>query len=299
MDKKRSWACTLAVQVFLCIATYISLNLGEPHNFIYHSGDGSTSIRPVDAYFLSVRGGYRSIKRQTHLLKLMENVAKAYKAKFVVNISELGEEDPLTRNASGLFSSMNISWYTTRASKGSKVDCFLKQINVTHGKMLTVSGLDTKSLQDLMLAGSTSSFGNNESNWLTQTLEAATESWLMVVGYDPVVVCEEKEEQTEAQQLYEPLHHIFLKYGVNVYLSTQGCVNHTFQGGVAYIGIADPNKSKPYEASLNGSSAFQGEMDDGFLLHRVGSLEIATYFVTSRGEVVYKNLIQQGGKEIM
>lgn len=92
----------------------------------------------------------------------------------------------------------------------------------------------------------------------------------------------------------------------NVYLSKQGCTNHTPQGGVAYIGIPDPIESEPYLASLNGRSGFQKwvsfpeypmliyicpthatwtnvltflfgflrEIVNGFLLHRVSSLEI-------------------------
>lgn len=36
----------------------------------------------------------------------------------------------------------------------------------------------------------------------------------MVVGFHPLVVCEEKKEELEAKQFYEPLRHIFLRFGV-------------------------------------------------------------------------------------
>lgn len=36
----------------------------------------------------------------------------------------------------------------------------------------------------------------------------------MVVGFNPLVVCEEKKEELEAKQFYEPLHRIFLRFGV-------------------------------------------------------------------------------------
>ncbi|XP_021668458.1 uncharacterized protein LOC110656151 isoform X2 [Hevea brasiliensis] len=286
MEKKRSWTCTLIVQVSLCIAFYLSLNLGQHQNSIYHTRDGTANTRPLDVYFLSVGGGFRPLNQQIHLLKLMENVAKAYKAKFVVNISELGEDDPLTQNASRLFSSMNIPWYTTRASKGWKVGCFMEQINLTHGKMLTIAGVDTESLQDSMLEGSMNSFGNNQLNWLTQTLEANPNSWLIVVGYHPMVVCEDNEEQTEEKKVYEPLHRIFMTYGVNAYLSRQGCINHDFEDDVDYIGITNPIKSEFYMDSLNGSSVFQKEMNNGFLLHRVSSLEILFQFNSCKFKLI-------------
>jgi hypothetical protein len=36
----------------------------------------------------------------------------------------------------------------------------------------------------------------------------------MVVGFHPLVVCEEKKEELEAKQFYEPLHRIFQRFGV-------------------------------------------------------------------------------------
>lgn len=103
----------------------------------------------------------------------------------------------------------------------------------------------------------------------------------------------------EANRVYDPLHHIFLKSGVNAYLSGQGCTNYPHQGSVVYIGNPGPNDRELYSASVNGKKVFTQEMINGFLLHRVSSLEIATYFVTLAGEVVYKTQLQQRGKEFM
>lgn len=61
------------------------------------SQSSSGSSRPLDLYFISVRGGFRPLNQQTHLLKQMEKAAKTYKARFVINISELGEDDQLTQ----------------------------------------------------------------------------------------------------------------------------------------------------------------------------------------------------------
>lgn len=50
----------------------------------------SEKLFPYDFFFHSLTGFL--------VLMKMENVAKAYNAKFVVNISEMGEDDPLTQN---------------------------------------------------------------------------------------------------------------------------------------------------------------------------------------------------------
>ncbi|KAJ6759158.1 CALCINEURIN-LIKE METALLO-PHOSPHOESTERASE SUPERFAMILY PROTEIN [Salix koriyanagi] len=80
MEKKgRSWACTFVLQVSLSIAFYLALNLGQPQKSIYLDRNGaSSSTRPLDVYFLSVRGGYRPLKQQNLLLKKMEKVANFF-----------------------------------------------------------------------------------------------------------------------------------------------------------------------------------------------------------------------------
>ncbi|KAJ6863791.1 hypothetical protein NC652_040361 [Populus alba x Populus x berolinensis] len=147
-----------------------------------------------------------------------------------------------------------------------------------------------------MLMGSTSDFKNRQLNWLAQSLEATTDNWIIVSGFHPVVICDK--EQLEAKQINGPLHNIFMKHGVDVYMSSQGCTSRIVQDGVAHIGIADPTGSEPL-VNLNGRLAIQKEMiNDGFLLHRVSSLEITTYFVSSAGEIVNEAVITQHGKEV-
>lgn len=115
-----------------------------------------------------------------------------------------------------------------------------------------------------------------------------------------MVICDK--ERVEAKQIYGALHNIFMKYGVNAYISRQGCNGHTVQDGVAYIGIADSIESEPLNSS-NGRLAFRNfhrdTVNDWFLLHRVGSLEITTYFVSSAGKIVNKAVIEQRGKVAM
>lgn len=94
---KPSWVRTVITQLSLCLAVLLAFNLGRPwEKPMSHSSSGSS--RPLDLYFISVRGGFRPLNQQTHLLKQMEKAAKTYEARFVINISELGEDDPLTQN---------------------------------------------------------------------------------------------------------------------------------------------------------------------------------------------------------
>ncbi|XP_061375624.1 uncharacterized protein LOC133317760 [Gastrolobium bilobum] len=56
---------------------------------------------------------------------------------------------------------------------------------------------------------------------------------------------------------------------------------------------------KPYSVFLNGNSVFSRELANGFLLHRVSSVQIVTYYINLVGEVAYKTVLQQKGREAM
>ncbi|XP_031266338.1 uncharacterized protein LOC116124745 [Pistacia vera] len=280
MERKPIWLCTLATQLCLFSALYIALNMGHPQTSIYRERD--------QFYFISVSGGFRPLQLQTLLLKKMDLVAKSYKVRFVINTSELGEDDPLKQNATQLFPSLRVPWYTTRVSEEKEVGCFREQIKLPHGETLEIVGVDTGSLQETMLSRFSNGTGDNQLSSLTRTLEATNGHWCIVVGFHPLVICEENKEEIKAKKIYEPLHRIFMKLGVNAYLSKHGCAEFARQDSVAYIENPDLIES------VNGRG-----MVDGFLLHRVSSLEIVTYFVTSAGEVVYRTVIQQRGREAM
>ncbi|XP_038700499.1 uncharacterized protein LOC119997498 isoform X3 [Tripterygium wilfordii] len=272
--------------------------------------------------YFSHSGGFRSLEQQTHLLKQMESVAKAYDAKLVVNISELGENNPLLLNATSHSHLQKIPWYTTRVSKGQQVGCFADEIKLPHGRSLNLIGVDTGSLQrngkifavvvsifsldgpfffptlkDLIHGESSIDIGNKQLNWLTRRLETTNSNWCMVVGFHPLFSCEDK-FQMKSELHNGPLHQVFIKHGVNAYVSGQGCTSYAIQDGVAYIGNPVLRGKDPHLA-LNGRSDDGREMANGFLLHRVSSLEIETYTVSSAGEIVHKSVVQQRGKEIM
>ncbi|XP_059635478.1 uncharacterized protein LOC132277657 isoform X2 [Cornus florida] len=284
--KKQSWVWTCLTQLSLCFALYLALKMGQPHNH-------NTSLsRPIDFYFITVTGGSRPLQQQTHLLKQMKKVVKTYNARFVVNISELGEDDPLMQNATLYFQSPKVPWYTTRALKGQGADYFLKQIKIPYGKTLDVIVVNTGLLQDL-----SNGTGNNQLHWLTSKLEASNSNWQIVVGFHPLIACDENTEQMEAKQNLKPLHDILVKYGANAYLSGQSCDHYIRKGFTMHINSSAMEKG-PYFTSINRSLVLNKTFN-GFLLHRVSSLEIVTYFVTLNGEVVHKILLQPRGREVM
>ncbi|KAL6499663.1 hypothetical protein OROGR_027573 [Orobanche gracilis] len=298
--EKTSWECTVITQLCLCFAFYIAINLGQPQNLVKTNG---SSHQPFDLYFISVRGGFRPHIQQFHLLKQMEKVARTYKASFVVSSSELGENDPLMQNrflqisnckccrgcliSYSTFSIIENSLvynplsnlyntYTIAASKseGQEVVCFEKKIKISNGKTLDVIGVDTQLLQDSVLRGSLSGNRNNQLHWLIRTLEANSSNWRIVVGYQPLIICGENKEQMKKKQVFEYFHRIFQKFAVNVYLSGQDCTNHGDDGSVAYIGNPGLVEKEHYSIFLNGNSHYSRELANGFLLHRVSSMQI-------------------------
>lgn len=82
------------------------------------SRSNSGSNRPLDLCFISVTGGCRPLNQQTHLLKQIEKVVKTYKEWFMIDSSELGEDDPLTQNDAWRFSTLKVPWYSTMVSRG-------------------------------------------------------------------------------------------------------------------------------------------------------------------------------------
>ncbi|KAH9654471.1 calcineurin-like metallo-phosphoesterase superfamily protein [Citrus sinensis] len=305
MAKRPSWVCTLITQLSLCLALYVALNLGQPQKSIYQRTNGISSNRKgLDFYFISVTGGFRPLEQQTLLLKQMEDVAKAYDARFVINSSELGEDDPLKQN---LATNLHVSFagylvvpvskssmvyymlfvissltgahlYTTKASKEKEVGCFQEQIRLPHGEALDIIGVNTGSLQGKIPTALPSASGDLLLNWLKSALEATNGHWCIVVGFHPLVICEEHEEQLEAKKIYEPLHHIFMKFGVNTYLSKHGCIKYSRQDSITYM------ENPGLIESGNGR-----EMVDGFLLHKVSSLEIVGTQIFSAFNIAFQD----------
>ncbi|XP_058114117.1 uncharacterized protein LOC131256994 [Magnolia sinica] len=296
-QNRSSWGCTMLTQAALCVGMYMAFYIGTPMKSNKRSaGDG----RALDLHFLTVSGGQRPPKQQAHLLKQMEKVAKTYKVKFVINISELGEDDPLLRNGTLHFPSLKIPWYTTisRASQEQGRGYFLSQVTVPPQRTLDIIGLETGSLQDLFRNERLSDIENDQLHWLMRTLAASDSEWRIVVGFHPLIVCDE--HATVTTRVYESLHQIFLNYQVKAYLSKHGCTGYyNSDRGIVYIenpGHVNENHRPP---SVNETSNSLKEMHDGFLLHRVSSLEFVSYFINSAGKVMFKSTIYQRGKEIM
>ncbi|KAL3840690.1 hypothetical protein ACJIZ3_025281 [Penstemon smallii] len=251
--KEKSWVCTLITQLSLCVAAYFALNLGQPQQKNSYRNILSQD-RPLDMHFISVAGGFRPLREQTLLLKQMANVVKIYNARVVVDISELGESDPLLNNATLYNYLQNIPWYTTGTLAGQGQTYFLKKFKIPNGRSLYIIAVDTTLFQD-----SSSVAGNDQIQWLRRTLNESNGDWRIVVGFHHLGSCDYKTRKLEEKHPFELLQNILLHYGVDAYMSKDICAGN----------------------------------NEGFLLHRVSSLEMVTFFVKLTGETEHKLSFQQ------
>ncbi|BAS96487.1 uncharacterized protein [Oryza sativa Japonica Group] len=282
-SKRPPWSRTVAVQVALCVAMYAAFSLGEPR---FHRNRGRGGGGGVEASlgrggrggvsFLSVAGGARPAAEQARLLRQMESIAKAYKVKFVVDVAQLGEEDPLWQNGSLYFQALKIPWYSTTSSHGQIIGNFLKRVMMPYDQSLEIIGMDTGSLQEPIHDGKIRASSREQIKWLEQSIAATSSNWKIVVGYDPFFVCAEA-HTLETTKLYEPLQRIFAKYGVNAYISTGGhCGYFRQDNSMLYIGNPSPD-------DLTSS--------DGFLLHIVNLLEMESLLINLEGKVVERFVV--------
>ncbi|KAF3786101.1 hypothetical protein EJ110_NYTH26235 [Nymphaea thermarum] len=218
-----SWGLTIFTQLALCGLLCVAFFMGKPQN--------PGREEPLDVYFMSVSGGHRPLKHQINLLKQMEKLVKSYNVKFVVSISEFGDEDPLLQNVSRNFPSLNIPWYWTNFSQGK--GHLAKQITIPYGNILDIVFIDTRMLKDM-------------------------------------------------------------------YLSTQARIGHYIRDkGITYIGNPEFGiESRSFPSENDNSGCISGA-EHGFLLHRVSPLEIESYFMDTKGKVVFRSTLHQRGKEVI
>ncbi|KAA0063560.1 hypothetical protein IC582_011814 [Cucumis melo] len=283
-----SISTTVLAQVCLCFAFYLCLNMGRSKNY------DLLKIRdenPLDFYFISVWGGLRSVKEETLLLKQMEKMAKVSHAKFILHIREPGENDRLMQNGTWYFSSLKVPWHSIRASRGVDGNHFIERIKLQYGQTLDIIAIDTGLLQEHVAMGSASQALNSHLLWLKRTLQASSSNWRIVVGFHPLVTCENNTRSLETKHLFDSVHRIFVENGVNAYLSRRGCSYNVRIGSIAYIGIPGPIQKTHFQSR---KSSFRE-----FLLQRVSSLETVFYYVNTEGDVVHKTELQQKGREVI
>ncbi|KAK4415045.1 hypothetical protein Salat_2611600 [Sesamum alatum] len=292
--KEKSWACTLITQLSLCIAAYIALNIGQPQKLTH--GSISSAGGPTDMYFISVAGGFRPLEEQDLLLQQMVKVAKTYKARFIVSISELGESDSLLQNITMFSELRTMPWYTSEALGGQAQPYFKKKVEIPYGQTLDFIALDTMLFQD-----PSSVHGNDQILWLKKTLKESDSDWRIVVGFHPLISCDYNIQKMGTETSLEPLHTILLQYGADAYMSMKTCAGH-LQGRSMWPSGTDRVNKGPHLTAVNqnlSSKDYSRETIDGFLLHQVNSLEMVTFVVTLNGEVEHKLSIQQRGRAIM
>jgi hypothetical protein len=114
----------------------------------------------------------------------MESIAKAYKVKFVVDVAQLGEEDPLWQNGSLYFQALKIPWYSTTSSHGQIIGNFLKRVMMPYDQSLEIIGMDTGSLQEPIHDGKIRASSREQIKWLEQSIAATSSNWwVFTTGY--------------------------------------------------------------------------------------------------------------------
>ncbi|KAL8133328.1 hypothetical protein AgCh_008696 [Apium graveolens] len=201
---------------------------------------------------------------------------------FSINIWQVLTD--LLQQATHHLQSLKVPWYTTSIFKGKELDYVVKQIEIPGQKALDVIIFQAGFKQD----NSTDSY-NRELHQLTGLLNATNGDWRIVVGFQSLEGCDDSLKKMD-------LYHVFLKYGVDAYLSAQVCNKNVEKEGAALIHNAGEMRRGPYFMSINEKRILHSDIENGFLLHRVGSIEIVTYLVTMKGEVVYQTSLQQGGR---
>ncbi|RLN13176.1 hypothetical protein C2845_PM09G04930 [Panicum miliaceum] len=284
------WRGTVAVQAALCLALYAAFSLGEPQLFPRGGGGGGVDAlgrgaRGGGVAFLSVAGGSRAPAEQARLMRQMEAIAKVYEVKFVLDVARSGEDDPLWQNGSMYFHDLNIPWYSTTSLHGRILGNFVKKVNMSYDQVLDIIGLDTGALQEPLHDGKISTLYRDQTKWLERSLALASGNWKIVVGYNPLVVCNEA-EALEIMKFYTPFQRIFTKYEVNAYVSTGGLCGYFHRdNSMLYIG--------------HPSHAGDQTGVDGFFLHRVTPLEMESMLINVQGEVVQRSGVHQHGTGAM
>uniref|UniRef100_J3MBV2 Calcineurin-like phosphoesterase domain-containing protein n=1 Tax=Oryza brachyantha TaxID=4533 RepID=J3MBV2_ORYBR len=214
----------------------------------------------------------------------MESIAKAYEVKFVLDVAQLGEEDPLWQNGSLYFQALKIPWYSTTSSHGQIIGNFLKKVKMPYDQNLEIISMDTGPLQEPIHDGKISASSREQIKWLEQSIAVSSSNWKIVVGYDPLVVCTEAYTPKTAK-FYEPLQHIFEKYAVSAYVSMGGfCGCFRRDNSMLYIGNPSPDDQTG---------------PDGFLLHTVNPLEMESQLINLEGKVVERSVVHHHGLEAL
>ncbi|XP_062228271.1 uncharacterized protein LOC133926367 [Phragmites australis] len=282
------WRRTVAVQAALCLALYAAFSIGEQQLFP-RGGGGVDALgrgaRGGGVAFLSVAGGARAPAEQARLLRQMETIAEVYEVKLVLDVAQFGEDDPLWQNGSLYFQALNIPWYYTTSSQGRTVGNFLKKVNMSYDQVLDIIGLDTGSLQEPLHDGKVSASYREQTKWLERSLALTGGNWKIVVGYNPLIVCNDA-ETPETTKFYAPFQRTFAKYEVNAYLSTGGfCGYFHRDNSMLYIGNPSPGDNQTNV--------------DGFFLHRVSPIEMESMLMNVEGKVIQRSVVHQHGTGAM
>ncbi|KAI5666677.1 hypothetical protein M9H77_16530 [Catharanthus roseus] len=267
--REHLWVGTLVTQILICSVLFIIIKIGEPQNHVF---DGRPQRRPLDVLFLSVLGGHRRWQRWRRFI--MHN--------FVVDISELREEDPLAQN-------IHISVYSTKTLKGHGVDHYLKQAKIPYAKSLDLIAVNS----DL--------FQGYKRHWNVRTGNRP-----MIFYITSSLTPEMTRNTITGIKKGKKIHwHNTIRPWIlpNLYLSGLACAEYVQKEGALLLNNTTKMEKRPYLISVDKMSLHHKLVTRiilaPFQLFSAFASGRITYFVSLRREVVERRELQQRGNEVV
>ncbi|GER36277.1 calcineurin-like metallo-phosphoesterase super family protein, partial [Striga asiatica] len=224
------------------------------------------------------------------LLKIAKG-QRTYKVRFVIDVSELGEFSPLLQNATTFPEFQSISWYRSIISMYIAFHDFF----LAHYLILLVESFSISLICCYQTCRYTSRYyclgchpipalkylfdhssvcANDQIQWLTRILKESDSEWKVVFGECKIL-------KMENGSPFEPLWSILLQYGENAYISTKSCTDQGQRFGVSSMDRGS------YFTAVNQNFVFKEDKADGFIFHRISSLEMVSYGYLSIQKLVF------------
>eukprot|EP00252_Welwitschia_mirabilis_P026863 TRINITY_DN8978_c0_g1_i1.p1 TRINITY_DN8978_c0_g1~~TRINITY_DN8978_c0_g1_i1.p1 ORF type:complete len:307 (+),score=38.94 TRINITY_DN8978_c0_g1_i1:159-1079(+) len=303
-----TWRVTLFTQTTLfCLGALLM-------TWMHVSNDLSPALSPLDFYFISVEdlpGRSRSA-----LAYQMQVTAKDYGVRFIVSPGGHSNTESLQGNIhepTNLFASLHVPWYFSSSLKGEDhYEYFNKVIPMPLNHTLELIVINTTKLKDYIM--NNSSMDNQiQIQWFKRVLEGSTSDWRIVIGQDPLFCADSIETTVKEMKLQELLLPIFTKHQVHVYLhgeTNRHLKSETSSPENVLKNISSYNSVRAMEVlNLTHRSTTKNRenvlciqtrnIQNGFILHRVSPIEMESYFMDLKGNILQTTFVRQGERQPM
>ncbi|KAJ7542916.1 hypothetical protein O6H91_09G017200 [Diphasiastrum complanatum] len=252
--------------------------------------------RSDDVYFLSLGNHCCGSAAQKAVAMQMGVTAEEYKTKFVVSLGNDFNIGPLfgTRfsvmNFQDVFTShpsLRIPWYMA-VGDYYKPEGHIMYANISEYLIMPAPYFTKKillpsggSIDIVFLHTKTLLYDQVQEQWLERSLANNTANWCITVGH-----------HLPENQLRDLLLPLFLQYGVDAYIYGHDYVGqYSEDAGVAYIGNGVGGCSQGLPKIQD--QALWTRLDyDGFILHRVSTLQMEFMFMDTKGNILERIIIQ-------